>query len=577
MRVSAVGALRRVQCASSLAARALSEAAASSRAAADVADGGTALWRCSVGRVWHTPSSGARVAAPQGSRPASHLQPGAGGHGDSSGGGAHRGHAWAFAAGAGILAGFAAWQSEQCVHAEAEAVPLSKPARMSVGAIDKALASSDAATLIPALGALVLLAEDDNADDAQSLMKQVASKRVLGHADKAVRAAAVAALAALVASDDKAAAAALGGLVKSGAVASCSEVLASQNATPDALVRAASLLAALSAFQGSWASAGAHKSVGYMEAVSEISRLATELSLGTEARLSMVGALGQVLGRKEGGGVASSAAVAAGAIGAMSLILMPFRAEDGALKSAALQVLSAASRQPALLPLVASSPTSEQVLAMASSDLLADAIAALEVTTRVVSSSQWVAERLCIEGNAVQLIVQAAGTFRASKEMREAVASCMEALVATNSDDCRMRVSHFATPVALALARVSDEEMQLRALRMMRTLCLNGFNKFNMQKSFDVIHELVPFLARTDNRQLELVTECLAHLASTDNAMYGENARVLGEARAMKPLMVLARSKHHKTHRNATWALACMTGPCPSLPSFPHPPVHPLS
>jgi len=199
MRVSAVGALKRMQCASSLAARALSEAAASSRSAADVADGGTALRLCSGGRVWHTPASGASMEAPQGSRPASHLhaQPGAGGHGDSSGGGAHRGHAWAFAAGAGILAGFAAWQSEQCVHAEAEAVPLSKPARMSVGVIDKALASSDAATLIPALGALVLLAEDDNSDDAQSLMKQVASKRVLGHADKAVRAAAVAALAAL--------------------------------------------------------------------------------------------------------------------------------------------------------------------------------------------------------------------------------------------------------------------------------------------------------------------------------------------------------------------------------------------
>ena len=48
-------------------------------------------------------------------------------------------------------------------------------------------------------------------------------------------------------------------------------------------------------------------------------------------------------------------------------------------------------------------------------------------------------------------------------------------------------------------------------------------------------------------------------MATTDNAMYGENARALGEARAMKPLMVLARSKNHAVHRNATWALACMT------------------
>jgi hypothetical protein len=60
-------------------------------------------------------------------------------------------------------------------------------------------------------------------------------------------------------------------------------------------------------------------------------------------------------------------------------------------------------------------------------------------------------------------------------------------------------------------------------------------------------------------RQQELVTESLAHLASTDNAMYGENATELGKARAMKPLMVLARSKSHLVHRNATWALATMT------------------
>ena len=62
--------------------------------------------------------------------------------------------------------------------------------------------------------------------------------------------------------------------------------------------------------------------------------------------------------------------------------------------------------------------------------------------------------------------------------------------------------THPHTPqVALALARVSDEDMQLRALRMLRLLCLTGFNKFNMQKSFSVIHDLVPFLGRSDVRQ----------------------------------------------------------------------------
>ena len=274
---------------------------------------------------------------------------------------------------------------------------------------------------------------------------------------------------------------------------------------------------------------------------------------------------GQVTARKEGGGLGSSAPIASEAIGAMSLILMPSRNEDAALKSAALQVLCTASRHASLLPLVASSPTSEHVLNMTTSLLLPDALAALEMMQRMVSSSLQVAERLCIDRGAIQLMVEAAGVHRASKEMRVVVAACMEALIASNSDDCRMRLAHFATPVALALARVADEDMQVRALEVIRTLCTNGFNKFNMQKSFSVIHELVPFLARTNVRQQELVTECLAHLASTDNAMYGENARALGEARAMKPLMVLARSKNHIVHRNATWALACMTGLIPCL------------
>jgi len=487
-------------------------------------------------------------------------------HEDDNEGNAHRGQqqGWTIVCGAGVMTVFAAWQSQQHVLAEAEAVSLGVVGggvvRMSSGGVDMALASSDAATLKPALGALILLAEDDDVDDTLRLILQVASKRILGHSESSVRAAAVCALAALVASDDKAASASLAGLVKSGAVAACREVLAEKTAVPDTTTRAAMLLVALSAYEGGWMSSGAQKSPGYMEAVAELARLALEPAIGGDARLAVVLSLGQVLGRKEGGGVGSSNAAAQASVSALSHILMPSRNEDAALKSAALQALSTASRHASLLPLVASSPTSERVVSMAPSENLKDSLAALEAMQRMAASSLQTAERLCIDSGAVQLIVEAAGAHRASKEIREAVAACMEVLIASNSEDCRMQVAHFATPVAIALARVTDEDMQMRALVMVRTLCLNGFNKFNMQKSFSVIQELVPFLARSDVRQQELVTECLAHMASTDNAMYGENARVLGEARAMKPLMVLARSKNHMVHRNATWALACMTG-----------------
>eukprot|EP00961_Rhodomonas_salina_P179772 2425961-Rhodomonas_salina.2 len=101
--------------------------------------------------------------------------------------------------------------------------------------------------------------------------------------------------------------------------------------------------------------------------------------------------------------------------------------------------------------------------------------------------------------------------------------------------------------------------MQLRAVEVMRKLCLNGMNKFTMQKNFEVIPDLVVLLSRENVTQQAVISECLAHLASTDNAYYGENARVLGEARGMKPLMVLAKSRDQRVHRNATWALACMT------------------
>jgi hypothetical protein len=567
MRMAAVGAQQCSRCAvtSSVVARSRACSAATSKCAAptDVAVRALGLKYRAGGHIWHTPDG-----AHPGRRFAGLRLQHSRAQGDNAGGNASRGQqAWKIACGAGVLAGLAIWQSQQRVLAEAE-VPASvlpqvggsgQAARMSADAVRKALDSSNAETLKPALAALVLLAEDSDIDNTQAFITMVASKRVLGLEDGSVRAAAVSAIAALVASDDKAAAAALPGLVKGGTVAVCQKVLADRAVGPDALVRAATLFAYLSTFTGSWLAAGAHKSAGYMEAIVDIARLAAEPSLGVEARLAMVGTLGKVVGSKDGGGLGAAGAAGKDAISAISLVLMPSRAEDAALKSAALAVLSSASKHASLLPLVASSPASEAVLGMAASEAVGDAVASLEAAARMIRLSRASAERLCVDSGAVQLLVQAAAQHRTCKEMWEAVAGCLEALIASNSDDCRMHVAHFATPVVLALARVPDEYMQMRALRMVQVLCLNTFNKFNMQKSFSVIHDLVPLLARSDVRQLEIVTESLAHLASTDNAMYGENARALGEARAMKPLMVLARSKHHVVHRNATWALACMT------------------
>ena len=64
-----------------------------------------------------------------------------------------------------------------------------------------------------------------------------------------------------------------------------------------------------------------------------------------------------------------------------------------------------------------------------------------------VSNLRQVAERLCVDSGAVQSIVAAAGTHRASKDMREAVAGCLEQLLASNSAECQMYVAHFAAPV----------------------------------------------------------------------------------------------------------------------------------
>ena len=52
-------------------------------------------------------------------------------------------------------------------------------------------------------------------------------------------------------------------------------------------------------------------------------------------------------------------------------------------RSKPLQVLAAASRQRALLPVVASSPGSEAVLSMAASERLADSLAAMQTLRRM--------------------------------------------------------------------------------------------------------------------------------------------------------------------------------------------------
>jgi hypothetical protein len=95
------------------------------------------------------------------------------------------------------------------------------------------------------------------------------------------------------------------------------------------------------------------------------------------------------------------------------------------------------------------------------------------------------ASELCVAG-AVPAAVRAATTHRASVGVRAAVADLLEAAVGSGDEDCVMRVAHFATPVIVALARTQDAAMQVRALRMMRTLCVNNFNKFSMQKGFEV-------------------------------------------------------------------------------------------
>ena len=63
---------------------------------------------------------------------------------------------------------------------------------------------------------------------------------------------------------------------------------------------------------------------------------AIEPSLGGSTRVALVVALGQIVGRKEGGGVGR--ALGEEVVAAMSVILMPARGEEPELTSAALQV-----------------------------------------------------------------------------------------------------------------------------------------------------------------------------------------------------------------------------------------------
>lgn len=140
--------------------------------------------------------------------------------------------------------------------------------------------------------------------------------------------------------------------------------------------------------------------------------------------------------------------------------------------------------------------------------------------------------------SAIQTAVKAAEKHRATVDIRLAVAGLFEALAFSGSDDASMMLAHQATPIIVALVRTSDADLQVRALKILRKLASNGVNKFIMQKGFMVMHDLVPLLAREDAVQQGIALEILANMASTDNAYFGENAKALGEARALKPLMV---------------------------------------
>jgi hypothetical protein len=73
---------------------------------------------------------------------------------------------------------------------------------MTLQDITDALSSSLAGELAPALRELAHVADNGDVEDLKLYISHVSSKRILGHADFTVRAAAVAALAALVKRDE---------------------------------------------------------------------------------------------------------------------------------------------------------------------------------------------------------------------------------------------------------------------------------------------------------------------------------------------------------------------------------------
>jgi len=340
------------------------------------------------------------------------------------------------------------------------------------------------------------------------------------------------------------------------AVGALAGALVEGAAPVDVQVACATALASLSHFEGTWRVSAAHRAKEFPAAVRGVAALATNAPAGV--RISAVSALGQLLAGK--GAASLDASTTDNAIQALSYMLHPAAGASREEETAALVALRGGSGCAGTLSAMRVSPTPELVMAALSADEVSEfgAEAGMVVLARMMESSPSAAEEVCVAGG-VLAAVRAATAHRSSLAVREATAELLEAAAASGCEDCTMRVGHYATPVILALARTQDPVMQVRALKMMRQLCINNFNKFAMQKGFDVIQELVPLLTRPDVIQQAMVAECLAHLATTENAFYGENARALGEARAMKPLMVLAKSRDTTVHLHAVWALACMT------------------
>jgi len=345
-------------------------------------------------------------------------------------------------------------------------------------------------------------------------------------------------------------------LVNSDTIDLCSRVLEGTSTSVRAKVLGSQIFAQLTEYKGSWLSSNISKFRGFSEVVKRIA-LVSSIEMDADLRVHCLESLAKIASSGLQKNLSQQAAESL--IGAFTFVLMPSRGSSDEQVSLAIQSLETAVKDPKLISIVAKSPTADHIISVASSSLhVSNAVAALHILSTIAKSSLEAAEFLSHSG-AIQGLVNAAEHHKSTVEIREAVATCLDAIASADSDDCKTHVAHFATPIILALARTSDENMQLKALQILLKLCHNSYNKFNMQKTFGIIGELVPFLAREDVKQLEIVTECLARLASTDNAYFGENTEELGRARAMKPLMILAKSQHPLVHRNATWALACMT------------------